>query len=240
MSERNLPPVQVEPERPADAAVILMHGLGADGHDFESLVPELRLPAEAAIRWVFPHAPIRPVTLNGGMPMRAWFDILGLDRRSEEDTAGVREAAADIRELVRRERERGILADRIVLAGFSQGGAMALYSGLREPERLAGILALSTYMPLAETLKAEAHPANVAVPIFMAHGTLDPVVAPALGEASRDALESLGYDVDWHTYPMPHSLCAEEVGDLREWLLRVLPSLGEASQPKPPSSTVAT
>ena len=240
MSERNLPPVEIEPERAADAAVILMHGLGADGHDFESLVPELRLPTEAAIRWIFPHAPIRPVTLNGGVPMRAWFDILGLDRRSEEDTAGVREAAADIRELVRRERERGIFADRIVLAGFSQGGAMALFSGLREPERLAGILALSTYMPLAETLKAEAHPANVAVPIFMAHGAFDPVVAPALGETSRDALQSLGYDVDWRTYPMPHSLCAEEVGDLREWLLRVLPSRGETSQPNPPSSTVAT
>lgn len=222
MSDERLPPVEIEPERPADAAVILMHGLGADGHDFETLVPELRLPAESAIRWVFPHAPVRPVTLNGGMPMRAWFDILGLDRRSEEDTAGVRAAASDIRELVRRERERGIPGDRIVLAGFSQGGAMALYSGLREPERLAGVLALSTYMPLATTLEAEAHPANVAVPIFMAHGTLDPVVAMALGETSRDHLQSLGYDVDWRTYPMPHSLCADEVADIREWLLRIL------------------
>jgi len=222
VSDERLPPVEIEPERPADAAVILMHGLGADGHDFQTLVPELRLPPTSAIRWVFPHAPVRPVTLNGGMPMRAWFDVLGLDRRSEEDTAGVRAAARDIRELVRRERERGIPADRIVLAGFSQGGAMALYNGLREPERLAGVLALSTYMPLLATLEAEAHPANVAVPIFMAHGTLDPVVAMTLGETSRDHLQSLGYDVDWRTYPMPHSLCADEVADIREWLLRIL------------------
>jgi phospholipase/carboxylesterase len=221
-----LPAVEIEPERPADSAVILMHGLGADGHDFETLVFELRLPAASAIRWVFPHAPIRPVTLNGGLPMRAWYDIIGLDRRSEEDEAGVRESAGGISALVQRERERGIPSDRIVLAGFSQGGAMALFTALRHPEPLAGVLALSTYVPLAHTLETEAHPANASVPVFMAHGTLDPIVPPALGEGARDLLRARGYEVDWHTYPMPHSVCADEVVDVREWLLRVLPPRG--------------
>jgi phospholipase/carboxylesterase len=222
----SLPAVEIEPERPPDSAVVLMHGLGADGHDFETLVFELHLPAASAIRWVFPHAPIRPVTLNGGLPMRAWYDIIGLDRRSEEDEAGVRESADGIRALVRRERERGIPAERIVLAGFSQGGAMALFTALREPERLAGVLALSTYVPLAHTLEAEAHAANATVPVFMAHGTLDPIVPTTLGEGARDLLLSRGYDVVWHTYPMPHSVCADEVADIREWLLRVLPAQG--------------
>jgi len=218
--------VEVEPRGPADAAVVLLHGLGADGHDFESLVPDLRLPAAPSVRWVFPHAPLRPVTLNGGMRMRAWYDILALDRKAAEDEAGVRQSAEDVRALVRRERERGIAADRIVLAGFSQGGAMALFTALREPERLGGVLALSTYLPLAGMLEAEAHPANAAVPVFMAHGTFDPVVPLFLGEGSRDFLRARGYEVEWRTYPMPHSVCAEEVGDLREWLLRVLPARG--------------
>jgi phospholipase/carboxylesterase len=218
-----LPAVEIEPERAADAAVNHMHGLGADGHDFETLVFELKLPPGSAIRWVFPHAPIRPVTLNGGMPMRAWFDIIGLDRRSEEDEAGIRASGEGIRALVRRERERGVPADRIVLAGFSQGGAMALHTALRETERLAGVLALSTYLPLAAALEAEAHPANAAMPIFQAHGTADPIVPIAIGEGSRDRLRSQGHDVEWHTYPMPHSVCAEEVADIREWLLGVLP-----------------
>ena len=226
MSAGQLPPVEIEPERSADAAVVLMHGLGADGHDFETLVYELRLPADSAIRWVFPHAPIRPVTLNGGMPMRAWYDIIGLDRRSQEDEAGIRASAEGIRGLVRRERERGIPSERIVLAGFSQGGAMALFTALREPERLAGVLALSTYVPLAATLEDEAHPAGAAVPIFMAHGTLDPIVPMTLGEGARDLLRARGYDVVWHTYPMPHSVSAEEVADIREWLLRILPPRG--------------
>jgi len=207
-----------------DAAVVLMHGLGADGHDFETLVFELKLPPASAIRWVFPHAPIRPVTLNGGMPMRAWFDIIALDRRSEEDEAGIRASGEGIRALVNREKERGIPADRIVLAGFSQGGAMALYTALRETERVAGVLALSTYLPLARTLAAEAHPANAEVPIFMAHGVADPVVPLTLGEGSRDRLRAQGREVEWHTYPMPHSVCAEEVADIREWLLGVLPA----------------
>ena len=215
--------VEVEPRRAAGASVVLLHGLGADGHDFESLVPELRLPASTAVRWVFPHAPVRPVTINGGARMRAWYDITGFDRRALQDEAGIRESAETVRTLVEREHERGIASDRIVLAGFSQGGAIALFAGLRQPARLAGILALSTYLPLADRLAAEAHPANAAVPILMAHGTQDPIVPLALAEGSRALLRERGYDVDFRTYPMPHSLCAEEVTDIREWLLRVLP-----------------
>jgi phospholipase/carboxylesterase len=215
--------VEVPPSLPARASVILMHGLGADGHDFEPLVPELRLAEAAAIRWVFPHAPVRPVTLNGGVRMRAWYDIAAIDRRAAEDETGIRESADGLRALIRRERARGIPSERIVLAGFSQGGAMALHTGLREAERLAGIVALSTYLPLARTLEAEAHPANAAVSIFMAHGMFDPIVPLPLGEGSRDRLRSRGYEVDWRTYPTAHAVCAEEVADLRRWLLRVLP-----------------
>jgi phospholipase/carboxylesterase len=218
--------VEVAPGKAADAAVILMHGLGADGHDFESLVPELRLPASSAVRWIFPHAPVRPVTINGGQRMRAWYDILGIGRRSPEDEEGIRSSAAAIRELVGRERERGIASDRIVLAGFSQGGAMALFTAMREAERLAGVLALSCYLPLAGTLAREAHPANAAVPVFMAHGTFDPVVPIVLGEGSRDLLLTHGHDVEWQTYPMAHAVCAEEIGHLRAWLLRVVPPRG--------------
>jgi phospholipase/carboxylesterase len=226
VSGPRLETIEVEPRAAADAAVVLMHGLGADGHDFESLVPELRLPAAPSVRWVFPHAPERPVTINGGYRMRAWYDIVAIDRRAVEDEAGIRESSEAIGTLVRRERERGIPAERIVLAGFSQGGAMALFAGLRWPERLGGVVALSCYLPLAATLPAEAHPANAAVPVFMAHGTMDPIVPPALGEGSRDLLRSRSYDVEWHTYPMPHSVCAPEITDLRAWLLRALPPRG--------------
>jgi phospholipase/carboxylesterase len=224
VSGLRLETVEVEPGAAADAAVLLMHGLGADGHDFESLVPELRLPASPSVRWVFPHAPVRPVTINGGFRMRAWYDIVGLDRSVPEDEAGIRESAEAIGGLVRRERERGIAADRIVLAGFSQGGAMALFAALRWPERLAAVVALSTYLPLAAALPAEAHPANAGVPVFMAHGTYDPIVPPALGERSRDLLRGCGHAVEWHAYPMPHAVCAEEVQDLRGFLLGALPA----------------
>jgi phospholipase/carboxylesterase len=226
VSGLRLDTVEVEPRTTADAAVVLMHGLGADGHDFESLVPELSLPASASVRWVFPHAPVRPVTINGGVRMRAWFDVVALDRSAPEDEAGIRESGQAIGALVRRERERGVAADRIVLAGFSQGGAMALFAALRWPERLAGVVALSTYLPLAATLPAEAHPANAGVPVFVAHGTFDPIVPPTLGERSRDLLRERGHDVEWHAYPMPHSVCADEVQDLRAFLLRALPARG--------------
>ena len=183
---------------------------------------ELRLPDSLATRFVFPHAPVRPVTLNGGYRMRAWYDLLGLDRFAREDEAGIRESAETAHALIRREGERGIPPGRVVLAGFSQGGAVALFAGLRHPERLAGILALSTYLPLSATLAREAHPANAAVSIFMAHGRVDPVVALALGEQSKDTLVALGLAVDWRTYPMPHSVSTEEIADIRAWLLEVL------------------
>ena len=222
MSALPLETVELEPSSTAQAAVVWMHGLGADGHDFESLVAELQLPPSLAVRFVFPHAPVRPVTINGGHRMRAWYDVAGFDRRAAQDERGIRESAEAIGALVKRERERGIAASRILVAGFSQGGAMALFTALRWPERLGAILALSTYLPLADTLRDELHPANAGVPIFMAHGQLDAVLPQSLGEASRDALRVLGCTVDWHSYPMPHSVCLEEIADLRRFLLSVL------------------
>ena len=207
------------------ASVIWMHGLGADGHDFEPIVPELSLPA-APIRLVFPHAPQRPVTINGGMRMPAWYDILdpSLDPASRrEDAQGIRESQAQVEALVARELARGVPASRIVLAGFSQGGAIALHAGLRHAQRLAGIMALSTYLPLQSTLAAEASAANRDVPVFMAHGLADPVVVPLRATASRDLLRGAGYAVQWHEYPMPHAVCAEEIADIGAWLRTVLP-----------------
>ena len=197
-------------------AVLWLHGLGADGHDFEPIVPELRL--RVPVRFVFPHAPVRPVTINGGMAMRAWYDILGFDRRAKEDAAGIRASAAAVTELVGRELERGMPSERIVLAGFSQGGAIALHTALRSPTPLAGVLALSTYLPLAATLAGERSAANASIPLFMAHGTDDPVLPLELAETSRRALEALGYVVDWHAYPMAHSVCMEEVRTIGAWL----------------------
>jgi len=197
-------------------AVLWLHGLGADGHDFEPIVPELGL--SVPVRFVFPHAPVRPVTINGGMAMRAWYDILGFDRRAREDAAGIRASAAAVTELVDREIERGMSSDRIVLAGFSQGGAIALHTALREPRPLAGVLALSTYLPLAATLASERSAANARLPLFMAHGTDDGVLPLQLAETSRGALEALGYAVEWHAYPMAHSVCLEEVGAIGAWL----------------------
>jgi phospholipase/carboxylesterase len=222
VSALRLEAVELEPSTAADAAVVWMHGLGADGHDFESLVPELKLGPSPAIRFVFPHAPVRPVTINGGHRMRAWYDVAGFDRRAPQDESAIRESAEAIGALVTRERERGIAANRIVVAGFSQGGAMALYTALRWPERLGAIVALSTYLPLADTLRGELHPANASLPVFMAHGQFDSVLPQRLGEATRDTLQSLGCPVEWHSYPMPHSVCLEEVADLRRFLLSVL------------------
>jgi len=197
-------------------AVVWLHGLGADGHDFEPIVPELKV--SVPVRFVFPHAPVRPVTINGGMQMRAWYDILGFDRRAREDAAGIHASAAAVTELVDREIERGLSSDSIVLAGFSQGGAIALHTALRSPKPLAGVLALSTYLPLAATLASERSAANAAVPLFMAHGTDDPVLPFGLAETSRRALEALGYVVDWHAYRMAHSVCMEEVRAIGAWL----------------------
>lgn len=215
-------PVEIETGPAPTGAVIWLHGLGADGHDFEPIVPELVRPGERALRFVFPHAPVRPVTLNGGYAMRAWYDIVALDRRTREDEIGIRGSQAGIETLIRREQARGIPGSRIVLAGFSQGGAMALHTGTRYPERLAGIMGLSCYQLLGEKFAAERHPANQATPIFLAHGLQDPVVASLLGDEARQALESAGYAVEWHTYLMPHSVCPQEVADIAGWLRRVL------------------
>jgi phospholipase/carboxylesterase len=199
-----------------ELTVIWLHGLGADGHDFEPIVPELKLRFPA--RFVFPHAPVRPVTINGGMPMRAWYDILGFGRNVRQDAAGIAASAAAVRRLITREIESGTPSERIVLAGFSQGGAIALHTALRERRRLAGVLALSTYLPLAETLPAERTAANADVPILMVHGAADAVLPLSLGEWSRQALESLGYRVQWQSYAMAHTVCMEEIALIGAWL----------------------
>jgi phospholipase/carboxylesterase len=218
----NLPEaIEIETAPSPDSAVIWLHGLGADGYDFEPIVPELRLPPQLRVRFVFPHAPVRPVTLNMGMPMRAWYDILQLGGGREDD-AGIRASQELVEGLLARELARGVPVRRIVLAGFSQGGAIALQTGLRYAERLGGIMALSTYLPLAGSLKAERSPAGRDLPIFMAHGTLDPMIAIARARESRAALQALGYAVEWREYAMPHSVCAEEIADIAAWLLRTL------------------
>lgn len=214
--------IEIETAPNPDAAVVWMHGLGADGHDFEPIVPELRLPATTRIRFVFPHAPLRPVTINQGHVMRAWYDVRALAGVRREDEAGVRQSARQIEALLARERQRGIAPGRIVIAGFSQGGAMALHVGLRYADRLAGILALSCYLPLSNTLPTEASPANRDVPIFWAHGLHDPMIPQAMAEQGRAQLAELGYQIDWHQYPIPHSVSAEEIADVARWLERVL------------------
>lgn len=214
--------VEVETGPDPVASVIWLHGLGADGHDFEPIVPELVIP-EIPVRFVFPHAPVRPVTLNAGFAMRAWYDIVGIDRSSPQDREGIAQSQADVGALIKRENVRGIATGSVVLAGFSQGGAVALFAGLRYPEKLAGIMGLSTYLPHSADTAAERSAANEATPVFLAHGSMDPVVMPSLGEDTRGLLEQLGYDVDWHSYPVAHGVCPEEVADIRIWLKRVLP-----------------
>jgi phospholipase/carboxylesterase len=214
--------VEVETGRAPTASVIWLHGLGADGHDFEGIVPQLVAPGERALRFVFPHAPVRPVTLNGGYAMRAWYDIVAIDRRSAEDERGIRASQSLIDALIARENARGIASERIVLAGFSQGGAMAIFAGTRYPQRLAGIIGLSCYLVLSGQFAADRAAANQATPVFLAHGSEDPVVAPVLGEQARRALLASGYDVEWHSYSMPHSVCPQEVADIAAWLRRVL------------------
>jgi phospholipase/carboxylesterase len=210
--------IEIESGPNPQAAVIWLHGLGADGHDFEPVVPELRLPK--AVRFIFPHAPVRPVTINNGMRMRAWYDIFQFGG-GPEDEAGIRASEGLLKELISREKKRGLAAGSIVLAGFSQGGAIVLHTGLRYPERLAGIMALSTYLPLQEKLK-EATEANRDLPIFMAHGSYDDIIPLRRAEQSKDLLVKSGYAVDWRTYPMPHSVCPEEIGHISGFLLRIL------------------
>jgi len=214
--------VTLEPSRAATATVILMHGLGADGYDFVPVVEELHLGDSLPVRFIFPHARPRPVTLNNGYVMRAWYDIKGLGGTRVEDDAGIRESAGVVEQLIADQAAKGIAAERIVLAGFSQGGAIALHTGLRHNARLAGILALSTYLPLRDSLAAEASESNRKTPILMCHGTQDQVIALPMASGSRDALKALGYAVDWREYPMPHSVSPQEIADISAWLRAVL------------------
>ncbi|MGR4867471.1 alpha/beta hydrolase [Variovorax sp. LARHSF232] len=218
----SLSPVEIETGPHPTASIVLMHGLGADGNDFVPIAQELDLSGVGPVRFVFPHAPVMPVTVNGGYQMPAWYDIYGPNLVQREDEAGLRRSQASIEALIAKEKSRGIASGRIVVAGFSQGCAMALMTGLRHPEKLAGIVGLSGYLPLAQTLAAERHAVNQDTPIFMAHGNADPVVPLARATASRDALAQLGYSIEWHQYPMAHSVCMEEIADLNAWLLRVL------------------
>ena len=214
--------LEIETAPQPTASVIVLHGLGADGRDFVPICDELDLAAAGPVRFVFPHAPVRPVTINGGMQMRAWYDIVGTDLVRREDEAGLRESRLEVAALIAREVARGVAPARIVLMGFSQGCAMALLTGLRQPERLAGIVALSGYLPLAASTAAERSAANAATPIFLAHGLYDGVVPLARATATRDALLALGQPVEWHTYPMQHAVAPEEIADLNRFLLRVL------------------
>ena len=205
-------------------SVIWLHGLGADGHDFEPIVPELQLPADLPLRFVFPHAPVRPVTINGGMAMRAWYDIVSLDSEGRADAAGVLESTAILEALIAREIERGIEAANIVIAGFSMGGAIAINTALHTDHKLAGLMALSTYLPITGALEGSS--GSREIPVFMAHGTYDPMVLHQWGKASAEGLVATGFEVEWHDYPMQHAVCIEEIRDIRGWLLRVL---GDAS-----------
>ena len=199
-------------------SVIWLHGLGADGHDFEPIVPELHLPVELPLRFVFPHAPVRPVTINGGMSMRAWYDIVSLDAEGRADAKGVHESTALLEGLIAREKDRGIDADKIVIAGFSMGGAIAINTALHSKERLAGLMALSTYLPLPSEVAESAGGRDM--PVFMAHGSFDPMLPMQWGQASAQKLKETGFTVEWHDYPMAHAVCPEEIRDIRTWLLK--------------------
>lgn len=214
--------IDIETAPNPTSSIIVLHGLGADGNDFVPIAQELRLESVGPVRFVFPHAPLRPVTINGGMTMRAWYDLLDASLVRREDEAGLRASRLDIEALIAQERARGIPASRIVLAGFSQGCAMTLLTGLRHAERLAGLVGMSGYLPLADTSAAERSAASMALPVFLAHGRGDAVVPLARATAARDTLQALGCVVDWHEYPMAHSVCPQEVADLNRWLLKVL------------------
>ncbi len=217
--------VEVASGASPQGSVIWLHGLGADGHDFEAIVPELGVADQLSLRFVFPHAPMRPVTINGGTTMRAWYDILTLERGGPQDEAGIRESGRLLEMLIEREHQRDIPHDKIVLAGFSQGGAIALHTALRCPHRLAGLMALSTWLPLQDSFETEVvgntQAQSQELPVFMAHGSFDPMLPMALGQQSCETLEKAGYAVEWHDYPMAHAVCAEEIADIRNWLLSV-------------------
>lgn len=220
MGEELLRAVELAPEGDPGASVLWLHGLGADGHDFLPIVPELHIPPEAGVRFVFPHAPTRPVTINGGAVMRAWYDIRSLDGEHEE--AHIEQSRRQLESWIVHERELGVASEKIVLAGFSQGGAIALYTGLQHEARLAGLLALSCYHPIPERISERASAANRDVPIFLAHGSLDPLVPIEIAERTRDELERNGYAPEWRTYPIPHSVSPQEVADIGAWLRKVL------------------
>jgi phospholipase/carboxylesterase len=212
-----IPRIEIEPDSPADASVIWLHGLGADGNDFTPIVPHLELGPQSAVRFIFPHAPVSPVTINGGARMPSWYDIVDFDPR-RIDTDGVLESAARITDLVAHERERGVESRRIILAGFSQGGAVALHVGLRHPELLAGLLALSTYMVRGDTLEEERSAHTAGLHVMQAHGTQDPMVSIELGRSARDELGRLGCEVDWHTYEMGHEVHPREISEIGAWI----------------------
>lgn len=217
--EQDVPHIEIHPRSPAKHTIIWLHGLGADGNDFAPIVPELHLPAALGVRFIFPHAPIRPVTINNGYEMRAWYDIASLAIAGQVDHAGIAESNAFVHDLIEKEVARGISTENIMLAGFSQGAVIALTTGLTYPERLGGIMALSGYLP-PEALQ-KAHVANQSTPLFLAHGQDDPVVPFMLGEAALTALKAAGYAVEWHAYPMPHSVCPAEINDISLWIQRV-------------------
>jgi phospholipase/carboxylesterase len=214
--------IEIETASGPTGSVIWMHGLGADGGDFAPVLPALGLTPGLALRFIFPHAPMRPVSINAGFVMRAWYDVRHPDLSQMEDDAGLQESERAVVALIHRERSRGVPPGRVVLAGFSQGGALALHTGLRHGERLAGILALSTYLPLSDRVEQERHRANAGVPVFMGHGVADPVVPFVLGASSRERLAALGYPVQWHQYPLPHSVSWDEIADVGRWLSAVL------------------
>ena len=218
----SLEAVIIKPVAVHRASIIWLHGLGADGHDFEPIVPELNIPDVLGVKFIFPHAPVRPVTINGGMSMRAWYDVRNIDLRKQEDPASIYESADLLKNLVDMEISAGIPAEKILLAGFSQGGAMALHTGLRYPSKLAGVVALSAYLPLRDKFANEASTAGKSTPIMMCHGQFDPVIPEISGNESCRFLQEMGYSVIWHNYPMPHSVCIEEIQEIGKWLCKIL------------------
>jgi phospholipase/carboxylesterase len=213
--------VEINPKSEPCASIIWLHGLGANGHDFEPIVPELRLPVTLPIRFIFPHAPRRPVTVNAGMIMRAWYDVLGMPGSGGIELDDFFESVGHLDALIEKEVESGMPSERILLAGFSQGGAVSLHTGLTYGKHLAGILALSTYLPTKDKLAEQISPVNKDIPMMMAHGTKDPMIPVALGLQTRQALRRLGYEISWHEYPIMHAVCAEEIQDIRAWLLKI-------------------